>query len=385
MKTTQLFPVSGHRNEESIYSTLPLELLFYLIVGQSDRLALEEVHNRPLFLAKGTLLTLIQYLNWLRELAASRLSNMRNSDEISEMAYDLTVAKFSELPNEKEEGMKRRATCCYSYFRAIQLSVNKSYQADPPAGELEREARTAKILQRYVNKNFHFSLLEAFRKADRVWTRYYWRIGGEDQICVKLPVVLAGRKRREWLEKNIDNPNPKRPGEAKRIQEIINRKLIREMFMPYEAENASLYPEKNDPETKFWSKEDERQGIILSKVVAKEKAVNIHRQRPKIRNLGKSKLKKMILQIFDDLPNDDYKDVKIARAFNLSKTTFSRFAGSKWSQNGSKIPDLWLNTAQIVSKHDIFRELAEKAGVWEKVKSAANKSSTSNLVVRKSS
>jgi hypothetical protein len=253
------------------------------------------------------------------------------------------------------------------------LSVNRSYQADPPAGELEREARAAKILQRYVNKHFRFSIYEGLRKADRFWTRYYWRIGGEDQICVKLPVVLAGSNRKRWLENNVDNPDPKRHGEAKRIQEIINRKFIREMFTPFEAVGASLDPEKNDPESKFWSKEDEHHGIMLSKVVAKEKVMTIHRQRPKIQNLGKSKLEKMILQIFDDLPNDDYKDVKIARAFSLSKATYSRFAGSKWNQNDSEIPDLWQNTAKILSEHTIFREMAEKAGVWEKVKSITNK------------
>jgi hypothetical protein len=269
--------------------------------------------------------------------------------------------------------MKLRTGCCRSYFRAIQLSVNKSYQADPPAGELEREARAATILQRFLNRHFRFSINEALRKTDRFWTRYYWRIGNEAQICVKLPVVLAGRRRCEWLEKNIDNPDPKRPGEAKRIQEIINRKFTRERFTVFEAANASLDPEKNDPESKFWSKEDEHHGIMLSKVVAKEKVMTIHRQRPKIQNLGKSKLEKMILQIFDDLPNDDYKDVKIARAFNLSKATFSRFAGSKWNQNDSEIPDLWQNTAKILSEHTIFRELAEKAGVWEKVKSITNK------------
>jgi len=383
MNTPQLFRLSDSQSGMSPYSRMSLMRLFNFIVEDSDGLALEEVHNRPLFLAKGALLRLIQYLNWLRELAANRLLDIRNSDEISEIAYDLAVTKFSELPNEKEEGMKRRGAGCRLYFRAIQLSVNRSYQADPPAGELERETRAAKILQRYVNRHFRFSIYEALRIADRFWSRYYWRIGGEDQICVKLPVVLAGSKRRAWLEKNIDNPDPKRPGEAKRIQEIINRKFIREMFTPFEAVSASLDPEKNDPETKFWSKEDEHNGIMLSKVVAKEKAINIRKQRPAVRKLGKSKLKKMILQIFDDLQNDDYKDVKIARAFNLSKATFSRFAGSKWRQNDSQIPDLWLNTAQIISKHDIFRELAEKAGVWEKVKLAANKSSTTNIVMRK--
>jgi hypothetical protein len=384
MKTTQLFHVSGHQKEESIYSTLPLRRLFDRIVDVSDLLALEEVHNRPLFSAKGTLLRLIQYINWLRELAASRLSNIRNSDEISEIAYDLAVAKFSELPNEQEEGVKRRGTDCRLYFRAVRMSVDSSYQTSPPAGELAQEARAATILQKYLNRHFRYSLFEGFRRADRFWSMYNWNLSGGAQISLKLPVSLAGGDRKRWLEKNIEDPDPKRPGEAKRIQEIINRKFIREMFMPFEAVGDSLDPEKNDPETKFWSEEDEYHGIMLSKVVAKEKAMNIHRQRPKIKNLGKSKLEKMILQIFDDLPNDDYKDVKIARAFNLSKATFSRFAGSKWSQNNPKIPDLWLNLSQVIANHKIFIEMAEKAGVWEKVKSAANKSSTTNLVVRKS-
>ena len=85
------------------------------------------------------------------------------------------------------------------------------------------------------------------------------------------------------------------------------------------------------------------------------------------------RLKKMILQIFNELPNDEYEDTKIASAFGLSKATFSRFAGSKWNENDSQIPDLWLNTAQILSKHEIFMELAEKAGIWEKVQHILNK------------
>jgi hypothetical protein len=108
MRTTQLFPVSDHCREESIYSKLPLALLFSLIQVLGDRLALEEVHDRPLFLAEGALLRLIHYINWLRELAVSGFSNIRNPDEISEMAYGLTVAKFSELLNEQDHSMERR-------------------------------------------------------------------------------------------------------------------------------------------------------------------------------------------------------------------------------------------------------------------------------------
>ena len=375
MKIPQQIRVLSRRYDESIYSKLSLLQLIDCIVDHGDRLALEEIHNRPLFSVNRNLyFPLVAYLDRQREFAAGILSNSRNAAQISEMAYDLTLLKFSELPNESNEkkGLKveRRGTNCRFYFNAIRNTINSSYQADPPGGELEREARAAKILQRYVNRHFRFSIYEALRKSDPFWSRYYWRIN-DMQICVRLPVFLKGRQRQEWLENNIDNPDPEKSGETKRIQEIINRNFVTEGFTSFDEDAVD---DSLDPEAKFWSKVDEYHGITLSTMVAKEKAMNIHKQRPSIQKIGESQLKKMILKIFNELPNDDYKDVNIARSFGLSKATFSRFAGSKWNQNDSQIPDLWQNTAQILSKHTMFMELAEKVGIWEKVKSIAKKS-----------
>ena len=87
-----------------------------------------------------------------------------------------------------------------------------------------------------------------------------------------------------------------------------------------------------------------------------------------IRALGKSRLKQLILRIFDELNEEAYEEKRLADAFGLSRATFSRFAGSRWKSHSSgQIPDLWANTAQTLAGHGRFVEAAEEAGVWDEV------------------
>jgi hypothetical protein len=81
-------------------------------------------------------------------------------------------------------------------------------------------------------------------------------------------------------------------------------------------------------------------------------------------------LKRLILRIFKDLSGGKYEDKKVARRFGLSKATFSRFAGSRWLTTQSAVPDLWRNTAEVLSTHPIFKEVAINTGFWEQVQSA---------------
>ena len=108
-----------------------------------------------------------------------------------------------------------------------------------------------------------------------------------------------------------------------------------------------------------------------------EKTADIEIQRRSIRNLGKPTLKKLILRIFRDIRNGDYKDGNIAKAFGLSKATFSRFAGSSWYMQKSNIPDLWINTAYVLSNNSDFKQIAVETGFWEQVKAVVEKTNKS--------
>ena len=252
----------------------------------------------------------------------------------------------------------------FLYFRAFLDQVAQSFKTKPPAGQIEEEARAATIMQGLVSRHFYLSRLEAERKANPFWSRYYWKVKGRT-ICIRLPLSLRGRERRAWLEKNIDEPNPQQPEEHQRIQSIIDSKLPRERFVPL-GEAIHLSMEEGLP---LWSDSGKTFGVSLAEVIAEEKARNISVQRPSIRILGKQRLKRLILRIFNDISTGRYEDGKVARDFALSESTFSRFAGSGWLQTESTIPDLWLNTAEVLSTNPIFKEVAIGATVWKEVQS----------------
>jgi hypothetical protein len=74
----------------------------------------------------------------------------------------------------------------------------------------------------------------------------------------------------------------------------------------------------------------------------------------------------MIVEIFQRLIDGDDNDLWIGQKYGLSKATFSRFAGNKWSKDlsgGPRIPDLWRNTARVVNSVPPFREVATELGI----------------------
>ena len=84
--------------------------------------------------------------------------------------------------------------------------------------------------------------------------------------------------------------------------------------------------------------------VTLAGAIADEKSAGIRQQRRSIQKLGKKSLKKMILRIFEAIDDGNLQDHQIAKDFGLSKATYSRFAGSRWAQSDTSIPDLWRNT-----------------------------------------
>jgi hypothetical protein len=387
----ELYSGSEEELNKSRYRRLPLVELIKSIVEKSDRKALEEFHNnRTVFCyRKGDHLCFIDYLNKLRESEIRKAGASPNFLEITDKAFNMTVDKFSNLPGQSKSSalqgeknnrlVEQKGSNCCSYFKAFVEYTNESFRTKPPNGELDQEDRASKIMQGLVRRHFYLSLREAKRNSNPFWSRYYWNLNNRN-ICVWLPVSLRGRKRREWLEKNIDTPDPKRSGECQRIQEIINQKLVRERFVPI---NEAIAIENNENPSP-WPCRKETFGISLSKVIAEEKAMNIQQQRPSIRALGETKLKKMILKIFENISYDDYKDGKIAKDFGITKASFCRFAGSRWQQTKSSIPDLWRNTAQTLKDHPSFRQVAKEMGFWDQVITTIEKSASLNKKVKQS-
>ncbi len=351
------------------YRSLSLIQLAERIVD-SDRLALKELHDcRPLFRPRsGESILLAKFIErlcetrWAKHLAAG-------NHVLLEDAHDLTVDKYAHIPTDEPCGPEpeRRAPDCRNAFRSFLRVMDDLAEDGRSLNPIQLEILAAKILQRHVVRSFEFSCLDARRSAIRGRSRYAWHVNGT-VIYVWMPTTVQNLRRRAWLEENIPDADPSRPEERHRIQRVIDDRLgiANHVSIETNVDAASLCHKSVSPPQALIEQEVLANG--LASVVAEEKAENIDAQRPAIRALGKSRLKQLILQIFDCLTQGAYEEKQIASAFGVSGATFSRFAGSRWRANESgRIPDLWANTAQTLADHESFIEAAEEAGVWDNV------------------
>ena len=56
------------------------------------------------------------------------------------------------------------------------------------------------------------------------------------------------------------------------------------------------------------------------------------------------------------------------KEFKISRSTLSRFAGSRWNISTSeRCPDLWSNLARVLANNKYFTKAAKDYGIWDKV------------------
>ena len=358
------------------YEKTTLVDLAQCIFRGSDREALRELHdNRTLFHGSSE----------RRVLMAEFLLNLKDRDiafqwcghdaVAVECAYDLTLAKFLNLPavgHDSAPGGEDDGPDCRYYYKAFHDYVTESLQEHPTSTVIETELGAAEILQRMVTRHFYLSCLECRRRTLKLVKRYCWRINGRS-LTVWLPIELAGGRCRTWLEANVPDVDPSRPGERDRIQTVIDRLWSsRRVFsldrLPQQGQAVST-----DSGCRPSFVEEEMSAHGLAGFVAEEKAANIAEQRPAIRTMGEDRLKELIRTVFGSLAEGQYHAERIAGRFGLSKATFSRFAGCQWSRDGgdtvdvNRIPDLWVNTAHVLAAHEDFVAVAQRAGVWNRV------------------
>ena len=339
-------------------------------IVDSDRLALKELHDaRPLFrLRNGKSTLLARFVERLCDTRWAMTFADRNR-VLLEDAYDLTIDKYAHIPanGPGRPQPRRRAPDCRNAFKSFLCVMDGLTKDDRSETPVLNEILAAKILQRRVVRSFQLSCLDARRRVSRGRSRYAWRLNGS-VIYVWMPAHIQHLQRRAWLEENIPDVNPARPGERSRVQGIIDERLGAVGHVSIGADEADVASHRRCDSPVHILIEQELQDHGLAKVVADEKAASIDLQRPAIRALGKSRLKKLILRIFENLAQEAYEEKRLADAFGVSRATFTRFAGSRWeAASARRVPDLWANTAQTLATHGPFMEAAQEAGVWDNV------------------
>ncbi len=359
-----------HRGNARPYQGLSVLTLAEQIVRHGDRRALNELHDhRRLFRLSGSRPTL--FAEFVEDLCNTRwaVAFVGSNNTILELAYDLTIDKFSNLPMVESMGARTRGQGpdCRYYFRGFLQVAEAILKQKKITDPIQQEITAARVLQGRVVHHFRLSCLAARRKCNPARSRYAWSVN-DGIIYVWMPTSISGRERREWLNSSVNDPDPRRPGERYRVQAIVDEQLGTAWHLSLDDESDYVDDPKfaHKPLESIIDNEVSVRG--LAKVVADEKVRNIRRQRPSIRALGKSTLKQLILHIFEDLSEETYKERELADVFGISTATFSRFAGSRWRKaSQGQVPDLWMNTAEMLASHTAFAEAAEEAGVLGRV------------------
>ena len=351
------------------------------IVENSDNLALKVLlETRRLFSLRGQPpLLLPELVLKLRDSLAPPKCFDVKAGKIADCAYDLTLAKYSNLPdpsNEKASSDKYsligERVNCKNYYSAFLRSMKWRSDQGMITGQSQEETHAAKELQRKVFENFLKSKWECKRHYSPFSIRYTWELAGI-KLYLWYPSYMTAKKFRAWLEENIKDVKPTiAPIEQKRIQSLIDETFGHGYHVSLDKPEVERYLSIREE----CSSVETHDGLVfvgsLAKTVAQEKVRNIHRLRPAIRRLGKEKIERLILHIFSALADGEYEATQIAEQYGISKATLSRFAGNKWLQKTGdgevvKVPDLWRNTAETLAGDPAFMETVLTSGVAGKL------------------
>ena len=354
---------------------LSLRALLERVVDRSDRRALDEFHsNRRVFdtgSEHGSLF--IEFLERLRLREVERQNgHSRQPEELVDRAYSMTVYKFCRLPEDDQATQGTNGGIdCRHYFRAFLKRLNVSSEG---MSEIEEEQAACHLLTSLARHHFQLSLMEAKRKDNPFVSRYEWRYGGNGKSAYFwFPRSFSGAARGRWLDENVSDYDPERPGERDRVQSLIDEHFGHEHFVEIDERLADHGAPTRRDHFLPWGVLHGIGSMGLDDFVSEEKAVRIDEQRPSIQALGARRLRDLVLAIFETIEEPEPHAGRLARRFGLSKAAFSRFAGSRWPRDGGagRIPDLWRNVARVLSRHEAFTEAAKRAGVWLRVERIA--------------
>jgi hypothetical protein len=354
--------------------------LLQRIVCDSDRLALDVLlETRKLYHTREKSgLSIIQYMIGLRDKLMPPQECNNNFLEIADCAYDLTLAKYSNLPNSSPKAPKANtyrqkgdSVDCRLYYFAVLNQIQERIFNVKPKGPLEEEKITGSVFQGLVTKNFFRSRLECARSS-KFTIRYVWNACGK-KFSLKYPSHMTAKQFREWLSQNTQHINLMKPDAQIELQSLINEKLKAGYHIEIDNLNDFDVSEQRNEPLSNDVKDSNKFTKDLSNSVTRRKVRNLNKQRPAIRKLGKKKLENLIKEIFEQLDEDEFTPGRMAKKYGISKSTFSRFAGSKWNEidqniEVASIPDLWQNTAKVLAGNPILMETVIAAGFTEVLK-----------------
>ncbi|MBI1931198.1 MAG: hypothetical protein HYS24_01510 [Ignavibacteriales bacterium] len=344
--------------KDTYASKAALELIKNIVFENNETALNYFLSNRKVIAYSNKRILLPEFLKKLRDnnfyaiITISR--NEQHLEEKLDLTYNRTLQKFSVLQKNQE---KIEGPYCNNQYQELLNQILEYQKQKKEATQIDVELKIEELLKRMIIRHIKYSWLEVCRMSNRLYQRYRWELP-TGTIELKKPQGIDGRDFTEWLNKNIKDPNPLQKNEKYRVQKEID-----DWFGHYIEVDYSDVENYHNKDENIYS-ESEKYPENFTELIADEKSKTADQQRPAIRNLGKEKIKDLVVRILEDILYEKKRDIKIAQEFGITKATYSRFAGSDWKKNeGGEVPDLWKNIAKIIMQNPILTELTASLGI----------------------
>lgn len=266
--------------------------------------------NRKVIAYNNKRILLPEFLKKLRDnnfytiITISR--NEQHLEEKFDLTYNRTLQKFSVLQTNKE---KIEGPYSNNQYQELLNQILEYQKQKKEATQIDVEIKIEELLKRMIIRHIKYSWLEVCRMSNRLYQRYRWELP-TGTIELKKPQGIDGRDFTEWLNKNIKDPNPLQKNEKYRVQKEIDDWFGHYVEVDYS--DIENYHNKNE---NIYA-ESEKYPENFTELIAGEKSKTADQQRPAIRNLGKEKIKDLVVRILEDILYEEKRYKNRARIWN---------------------------------------------------------------------
>ena len=348
------FPVLRYQ-EGNPYAKHDLLALIGLITT-GDKTALEElIECREPLMLDGRRLSLPA---WIETMTDRPPAGWSGGDRIPEMARDLCYDRFTRLPPEPDGG-----TDCRYYYLGFLRNLPDELAV---AGQFHPMQRNTQVLQRfggYVRRHWRLCMRDAWRRQQDLAVAHKF-VTPQGSLSLWVPGRIPLQERDDWLERCFGPIDTGAMGATARLQSLIDTWLDQDLRDREKQLRASIDADPFGVHGSGFSIEHGWSSDGLARTVALEKANAPARLRTSIAALGPERIEQLVLGIFEDVIAGRYRPSTTARDFGLHKSTLTRFAAAHWlPSTEGPVPDLWLNTAQVLASQPRFACALEEAGL----------------------
>ncbi|MFC1607956.1 hypothetical protein ACFL47_08300 [Candidatus Latescibacterota bacterium] len=346
-----------NKNPQKYLSLSTYELLLR-IVEHSDRDVLNHLMEFRRIIHHGETWILIPeyilYLSLNRIPINDFKPELEDYEAFEQRVNDLTRARFLEFAKKNTEGKG----CLKQYSHILETTRS----SECLESSIKMEQLISAELKKSIWQHFKYCINEGQRQINPFQKRYEWWREGKKHMILYRPTTIDTSIVSRWLNESFPVIDDTDPEFKEKVQQALDQRFGSGFFVRInELYNNGHQKFEPTVEPKGYDESPDYRDIIMK--IVQRKDLEFEELRPGIQKLGRERMKELVVDILESNAKGKYEQNKIAKAFGISKSTMSRFSGTKWQIGQAGVPDLWQNAIRVILTKPEFVEFAAENGL----------------------